>query len=119
MSSAGACLAALLSPNVAPVGERLVVDLRADPRHDEHAETFNLRGSKRYTLLDSPPLVHASAAAGCRSMLGGEYGVASPGRLPPVIARVCRRQTLDEELARMLMDGDWALFERVVEVCAT
>ena len=101
---------------IAPLCHGFVVDLCADPRHDEHAETFNLRGSKRYALLDSPPLVHASAAAGCRSMLGGEYRMASPGCLPPVIAGVCRRQTLDEELARMLVDGSWPLFERIVEV---
>lgn len=52
-------------------------------------------------------------------MLGGEYRMASPGCLPPVIAGVCRRQALGEELTRMLVDGDWAFFERIVKVCAT
>ena len=51
---------------------------------------------------DCVPLLQAAAAARRRGVLRDEDGMTFPGRLPPVVQRLCGGQTFGDEVRRVL-----------------
>src|SRR3954454_8503034 len=76
--------------------------LRPQPAFDGREHVRLLLGRQRLTLRDAVRLLQASAAAGRGRMLRDKHRVVAPRRLPPVVARLGRREALVDEARRLL-----------------
>jgi hypothetical protein len=64
--------------------------LPADPRHHQIGKTIEFLIAQCASSGNSVPFLYAAAAAGRGRMLGGEYRMPAPWRLPPVLCRMRR-----------------------------
>jgi len=61
------------------------------------------------------PLLQASPATGARGVLRNEYGMVVPGRLLPIIDRLCKRQSFFDEAPGVLEDFPHPFLAEVFE----
>lgn len=75
-----------------------------NPSHQHPHHLCLLERRKGLPLRHLPPLLHAPTATHCRGMHGFKCGMTAHRRLPTIIVRKGRRQTLSNEVRCMLFN---------------